>query len=59
MGKTDGENMQGNEKKINRWREEKGMTFLLIFILSTLEIVSGERKKVRLGREFNSLAPFS
>ena len=34
---------------------KKGLTFLLIFISSTLEIVSGEKKNARLGREFNSL----
>ena len=34
---------------------EKRLTFLLIFISSPLEIVSGEKKKnARLGRDFGS-----
>ena len=34
----------GNESKINVQRKEKGLSILLIFISSPLEIVSGEEK---------------
>ena len=35
---------EGNEGKTNRQRKEKGLTFLSIFISTTLGIVSGEKK---------------
>ena len=47
-----GELKEEQWKAHKREQEKKELTFLLIFISSTLHIVSGEKKNARSGREF-------